>query len=50
MAAFADDGLKQIALETYLEGYQALPQHGYRDEVVEWLSGKYEFDPACLTD
>jgi hypothetical protein len=50
IAAFQDQGLAGIAVGDFLKTYQELPAHPYRDEVVEWLSGKYEFDPACLTD
>lgn len=50
LGAFHDSGLKNISADDILEKYRGLPQHAYSEEVVEWLTGKYEFDPACLTD
>ncbi len=47
---FHDRGLLEISASELAELYSSLPSHPYRDEVVEWLTGKYEFDPACLTD
>jgi hypothetical protein len=48
--SFSSRGLLEISRESLAEAYRALPQHGYRDEVLDWLNGGYEFDPACLTD
>ncbi len=47
---FFDDGLAKLPKDDLLAAYKKLPPHPYRDEVVRWLSGEYEFDPACLTD
>jgi hypothetical protein len=49
-AMFQDLGLLGIDTAEMVAAYQALPEHPYREDVVEWLTGKYEFDPACLTD
>lgn len=50
VALFQDEGLLKIPVAEILESYRALPDHPYRNEVLDWLSGGYEFDPACLTD
>ncbi len=50
LATFHDDGLKVIDRAKFLSDYQSLPEHPFRTEVIEWLQGLYEFDPACLTD
>ena len=47
---FHDRGLLEISGTELAETYAALPAHPYQEEIVEWLTGKYEFDPACLTD
>lgn len=47
---FHDRGLLEISASDLAELYSNLPPHPYREETVEWLCGKYEFDPACLTD
>lgn len=47
---FHDRGLLELSAPELAALYSSLPSHPYRDEVVEWLTGKYEFDPACLTD
>lgn len=49
-AAFQELGLVELDIDALLRTYRSLPSCPYRDEVVEWLEGKYEFDPACLTD
>ena len=50
IAVFQDDGLLKMPVTELLEAYRAQPAHPYREEVIDWLSGGYEFDPACLTD
>lgn len=48
-----DKGLKNLSDEdkrTLLETYQAFPGNPYATEVVDWLLGRYQFDPACLTE
>lgn len=50
MAHFYDKGLLGIEVEKLRHIYAKLPSDPYRDEVLEWLEGKYEFDPNCLTD
>jgi hyaluronoglucosaminidase len=50
VADFQDRGLLELSASELAESYRTLPDHPYRTEVVEWLTGKYEFDPACLTD
>lgn len=50
VAEFQDKGLLALDAAALLAGYNAVPDHPYRVEVMEWLTGKYEFDPACLTD
>ena len=43
------DGIPASDKERLLEEYRSLGVPA-ADEVVEWLSGEYAFDPACLTD
>lgn len=48
-----DEGLKNLTdadKKILLETYQAFPGNPYAIEVVDWLLGKYQFDPACLTE
>lgn len=47
---FQDEGLQKIPVAELIETYRGLPDHPFRDEVLDWLGGGYEFDPACLTD
>ncbi len=44
------DGIDESRQRTLLEKYSALPDSGFRRELIDWLQGKYAFDPACLTD
>lgn len=32
-----------------LQRYSAFPQNPFCAEIIDWLNGGYEFDPACLT-
>lgn len=50
IAVFQNQGLLKMPVAELLETYRSQPAHPYRDEIVDWLSGGYEFDPACLTD
>ncbi|WP_331346510.1 beta-N-acetylglucosaminidase domain-containing protein [Cellvibrio sp. UBA7661] len=48
-----DQGLKKLTdnQKTELRArYQQFANSHYAQEIIDWLDGKYEFDPACLTD
>ena len=47
---FHDRGLLELSGAELAQEYAQLSAHPYRTEIVEWLTGQYEFDPACLTD
>jgi len=53
LIALHDQGLdtfdenQKAALEN---GYKAFKDQPYAAEILEWLNGKYKFDPNCLTD
>ncbi len=52
-AIFQDQGLDNLdaeACEALVAKYQKYPDSPYAGEIVEWLKGGYQFDPACLTD
>jgi hyaluronoglucosaminidase len=52
VAAFQDEGLDVLSTERKKEliDRYAPFQTPYSQELVDWLQGKYPFDPACLTD
>jgi hypothetical protein len=43
------DNLSKRQRHDLIGDYQAI-DHAVAREVVDWLSGEYQFDPACLTD
>ncbi len=48
-----DQGLKKLTDNEKIElraRYQQFTNNHYAQEIIDWLDGKYEFDPACLTD
>ncbi len=47
---FHDQGLLEIDTASLAKKYRDQPDSPYRKEILEWLEGGYEFDPACLTD
>jgi hypothetical protein len=49
LSAFCQLGLAEIDAPAFASQYEALPPHPYRTEVIDWLRGGYQFDPACLT-
>lgn len=52
VAAFQDEGLEQLSVvrkSELIDRYQPFATP-YSQEIVDWLQGKYPFDPACLTD
>ncbi len=52
VAAFQDEGLDLLNKERkngLIDRYEPF-QTLYSQELVDWLQGKYPFDPACLTD
>jgi hyaluronoglucosaminidase len=52
IAAFQDEGLERLSAarkNELIDRYQPF-QTAYSQELVDWLQGKYPFDPACLTD
>jgi hyaluronoglucosaminidase len=52
ITAFQDQGLDGLSAERkqeLIDRYQFF-QTPYSQEIVDWLYGKYPFDPACLTD
>ena len=52
VAAFQDQGLDLLNVERkkgLIDRYAPF-QTIYSQELVDWLQGKYPFDPACLTD
>jgi hyaluronoglucosaminidase len=52
IAAFQDEGLDRLSVDRKKEliDRYAPFQTPYSQELVDWLQGKYPFDPACLTD
>ncbi len=53
LGAFQDVGLQGMDAEfrqNLIVKYQKFPDDPYAREIVAWLNGEYEFDPACLTD
>ncbi|HEY7884452.1 MAG TPA: beta-N-acetylglucosaminidase domain-containing protein [Cellvibrionaceae bacterium] len=53
LPALQDQGLDSLSHKTkqeLLDKYCALPESGFSRELINWLNGKYAFDPACLTD
>jgi hyaluronoglucosaminidase len=52
VAAFQDQGLERLSVGSkneLIDRYEPF-QTAYSRELVDWLQGKYPFDPACLTD
>ncbi len=52
VAAFQDEGLERLSIvrkNELIDRYQPF-QTAHSQEIVDWLQGKYPFDPACLTD
>jgi hyaluronoglucosaminidase len=48
-----DKGLGKISEEEKAElikRYSAFPENAFCAEIIDWLNGGYEFDPACLTE
>ncbi len=48
-----DMGLKNLTdIEklALLKKYKNFPNNNYAQEIVDWLNGEYQFDPACLTE
>jgi hypothetical protein len=48
-----DDGLTKIDENTksaLVKKYERWPDSPHASEIIAWLRGDYEFDPACLTD
>lgn len=41
-------GFSAVQRQEYIQRYQRI-DHPLAQELVEWLSGKYVFDPSCLT-
>jgi hyaluronoglucosaminidase len=33
-----------------IKRYSVFPQNAFCAEIIDWLNGGYEFDPACLTE
>lgn len=53
VALFHDVGLSALTEEqrVYLKGrYGPHPEDPFCQEVMKWLEGRYDFDPACLTE
>ena len=53
VALFHDTGLNGLTEDqkSYLKArYGAFPDDPFCKEICLWLEGRYEFDPACLTD
>ena len=52
VAAFQDRGLERLSVarkNELIDRYEPF-QTPHSQEIVDWLQGKYPFDPACLTD
>ncbi|MET0356529.1 MAG: beta-N-acetylglucosaminidase domain-containing protein [Cellvibrio sp.] len=48
-----DQGLGKISdgeKAELLKRYSAFPENSFCAEIIDWLNGGYEFDPACLTE
>lgn len=53
IAQLQDIGLKNLTAaekNLLLEKYQKFPGNPYAQEIIGWLQGEYQFDPACLTE
>lgn len=53
VSLFQDTGLSELSAEQrqYLAArYARFAQNPFCAEILRWVEGKYEFDPACLTD
>lgn len=53
LKTFNKEGLSQIDKDERVKLigiYKQLPHTPFAREVIEWLEGKYAFDPNCLTD
>lgn len=52
MPAFQQQGLGSFdneCLQGFIDRYQTMAGNPLADEVLDWLNGGYNFDPACLT-
>jgi hyaluronoglucosaminidase len=48
-----DKGLAKMSekeKEELLKRYSSFPKNTFCVEIIDWLKGKYKFDPACLTE
>jgi hypothetical protein len=53
IAKLQDAGLRSLTEEEKTElreHYHKFPNNPYAREIVDWLNGEYQFDPACLTE
>ncbi len=53
IAKLQDTGLRNLTGEEKTElreHYNKFPDNPYAQEIVDWLNGEYQFDPACLTE
>ncbi|HTF98310.1 MAG TPA: beta-N-acetylglucosaminidase domain-containing protein [Cellvibrio sp.] len=50
---FQDRGLKNLTADEKIalhKKYENFPNNPFAQEIVSWLNGQYQFDPACLTE
>lgn len=53
IAQLQDVGLKNLTPDEkkmLLKKYIGFPNNAFAQEIVAWLNGEYQFDPACLTE
>ncbi|PUA30345.1 MAG: hyaluronidase [Cellvibrio sp. 79] len=53
IALFQDSGLKNLTdaeKKSLQEKYSDFSGSHYAREIIDWLKGEYQFDPACLTE
>lgn len=53
VALFQERGLKNLTdveKNSLLKKYSNFSDNHYAQEIIDWLNGEYQFDPACLTE
>ena len=53
IALLQDTGLNKLSIaeqQALIKRYQHFPNDPYAAEIIDWLNGGYQFDPACLTE
>ncbi len=53
VALFQERGLKNLTdaeKSSLLKKYSTFSGNHYAQEIIDWINGEYQFDPACLTE